>query len=228
MELLNIKSAYSLLNTLYDINIQEDEFEEMALNAWDLIGTKHTRLYKLVTDTEQFEIHLPCNCSVIESVTIPIEDAQTSSPVDDFIEENIFVERYIEAFPSLDDSYYPKGKFLKYKQIGNILVFPKNFHNVHIVYHGIECDEEGLPLINDKEMRAIAAYVAYASIYKEGLKKRDGNILQLSQSIYQDWLRFCNSARIPTHFSQNDMDSILDAKLTWNRKTYGKSYKPLR
>jgi hypothetical protein len=60
------------------------------------------------------------------------------------------------------------------------------------------------------------------------LKKRDGNILQLAQTIYQDWLKFCNAARIPTHFSQNDMDSILDAKLSWNRKIYNKSYKSLR
>jgi hypothetical protein len=33
MELLNIKSAYALLDTLYGVNIQEHEFEEIALNA---------------------------------------------------------------------------------------------------------------------------------------------------------------------------------------------------
>lgn len=228
MELLNIKSAYSLMQTLYDVNISESDFEEIALNAWDLIGTKHTRLYKLITDTIAQEIKLPCNCSVIESVTIPIVDAQISSPSDEFIHENIFIEKYIDSNSRFDDPYYQKGKFLKYVQVGNTLIFSKDFNNVCVVYHGVECDDEGLPLINDKEMRAIAAYTAYASFYKEGLKKRDGNILKLAQTIYQDWLRFCNAARIPTHFSQNDMDSILDAKLSWNRKTYGKSFKPIR
>lgn len=228
MELLNIKSAYSLLQTLYDININESDFEEIALNAWELIGNKHTRLYKLITDTNCCEIHLPCNCNIIESVTLPFVDVQLSSPSDDFIANNVFVEKYIDSQPSLDDPYYQRGKFAKYKELGNTLIFNKDFNNVCIVYHGVECDEDGLPLINDKEMRAIAAYIAYATIYKEGLKKRDGNILQLAQTIYQDWLRFCNAARIPTHFSQNDMDSILDAKLSWNRKTYGKSYKSLR
>jgi hypothetical protein len=57
---------------------------------------------------------------------------------------------------------------------------------VCVIYHGVECDDEGLPLINDKEMRAIAAYVAYASIYKEGLKKKDGNILQLASVVNQE------------------------------------------
>jgi hypothetical protein len=65
-------------------------------------------------------------------------------------------------------------------------------------------------------------------MYKEGLKKKDGNILQLASVIKQEWLNLCNAARIPSHLSQNDMDSILDAKLSWGRKTYGKSYKSIR
>lgn len=228
MELLNIKTAHAWAKTLYDINISEADFEEIALNAWELIGTKHTRLYKLITDTHNCEIKLPCNCDIIESVTLPIADAQLSSSSDPMMFTNILTENWIDTAPSFDDLYYQKGKFLKYNQVGNTLMFSRNFHNVHILYHGIECDEEGLPLINDKEMRAIAAYVAYASTYKEGLKKKSGDILQLATMINQDWLKFCNAARIPTHFSQNDMDSILDAKLSWNRKTYGKSYKSIR
>lgn len=228
MELLNIKSAYSLANTLYGINISEIEFEEIALNAWDLIGTKHTRLYRYVTDTDNCEIYLPCNCSVIEAVTLPITDAQISSPSDLFIEQNVFAEQYIDNTAVNTDLYYPKGKFLKYIELGNKLIFDRNFNNVHVLYHGVECDDTGLPLINNKEMRAIAAYVAYTSLYKTGLKKRDGNILQLAQTVYQDWLKLCNAARIPTHFSQNDMDSILDAKLSWSRKIYSKSLKPIR
>lgn len=223
-----MKSAYSWMNTLYDVNMPESEFEEIALNAWDLIGTKHTRLYKLITNTNLKEIKLPCNCDVIESVTIPIVDAQISSPSNDFISDNLFAEQYIDSHKYLDDLYYQKGKFVKYEEIGNTLVFNQDFDKVCVIYHGVECDNEGLPLINDKEMRAIAAYAAYASLYKDGLKRRDGNIIKLAQVIYQDWLKLCNAARIPTHFSQNDMDSILDAKLTWNRKTYGKSFKPIR
>lgn len=228
MELLNIKSAFALAKTLYDVEIRESDFEEIALNAWDLIGTKHTRLYRLIDSTVNKELHLPCNCDVLESVTIPVADAQLSSSSDSFIEENAMIERYIDSFSTLDDPYYQRGKLVKYKQIGNTLLFARDFHNLCVVYHGVECDDGGLPLINDKEMRAIAAYVAYVNYYKEGLKKKDGNILQLAQTVYQDWLKFCNAARIPAHFSQNDMDAILDAKLSWNRKSYGHSYKSLR
>jgi hypothetical protein len=56
-----------------------------------------------------------------------------------------------------------------------------------VVYHGILVDEEnGLPLLNDKELNAVAAYIAYVSIYKEGIRKRDGNLIQLSQTIKAD------------------------------------------
>ena len=55
-----------------------------------------------------------------------------------------------------------------------------------VVYHGIFADEEtGLPLITDKELRALTTYVAYVSLYKEGLKKRDFGALQIAQDLYQ-------------------------------------------
>jgi hypothetical protein len=48
----------------------------------------------------------------------------------------------------------------------------------------------------------------------------------LAQIVKEDWLRGCNAARVPEHMSQNDMNAILDAKTSWNRKSYGKSFKP--
>lgn len=108
------------------------------------------------------------------------------------------------------------------------MYFAKNFPHVTVVYHGVIADpDDGLPLVNDKELRAIAAFVAYTSLYKEGIKKRDGNIIKLAQVVKEDWLRLCNAARIPEYISQNDMDAILDVITRWDRKTYGHSYKPV-
>jgi hypothetical protein len=56
-----------------------------------------------------------------------------------------------------------------------------------VVYHGTFVDEEdGLPLVNDSELTAIAAFVAYASLYKEGIKKKDINTIKLAQTIKED------------------------------------------
>ena len=228
MRLLNIKSAFSYANDLYGVTLSETDFENIALNAWELIGTKHTRLYRYKGDTEDKFLELPCNVDVIESVHLPINDAQVTTGISDGIEfSNIMTERYIDAYRKFDDPYYQKGKFVKYKEVNGGLAFSKDYKNVTVVYHGIEVDDEGLPLINDKEMRAIAAYVAYATLYKEGLKKKDGGIIQLAQTIKAEWLQLCNSARIPTHLSQNDMDSILDVKTRWDRKIYSKSYRSI-
>ena len=79
-----------------------------------------------------------------------------------------------------------------------------------VVYHGIFVDDEGLPLINQRELRAIATFVAYISLYKEALKKSDANKMKLAMVVKEDWLRQCNIARVKEHFSQNDMDRILD------------------
>lgn len=228
MKLLNIKSAYSYANDMYGTTISEQEFENIALNAWELIGTKHTRLYRYKGDTENKILELPCNVDVIESVHLPINDAQISTSISDEIEfSNIYAERYIEAFRKFEDPYYQKGKFVKYKEVDGGIAFSKDYKNVTVVYHGVEVDEDGLPLINDKEMRAIAAYVAFATLYKEGLKKKDGGIIQMAQIIKADWTQLCNAARIPTHLSQNDMDSILDVRTRWDRKIFNKSYRSI-
>lgn len=228
MKLLNIKSAYGLANDLYGITISETTFENLALNAWELIGNKHTRLYRYIGSTEDKTLELPCNAELIESVHLPINDAQITSSDSSYINiDNIITERYIDSYKGFDDIYYQKGKFAKYKEVNGTLYFNQNHPKVMVIYHGIEVDEDGLPLINEKEMRAIAAYVAYATLYKEGLTKRDGGLIQLASTVQADWLKFCNAARVPVYLNQNELDAILDVKFRWPQKKYGNSFKPI-
>ena len=187
MKLYNIKSAYGLANDLYGITLSESTFENLALNAWELIGNKHTRLYRYIGSTEDKALELPCNVDFIESVHLSINDAQITSSDSSYINtSNVATEKYIDSYKAFDEIYYQKGKFAKYKEIDGILYFNKNYSKVMVIYHGIEVDDEGLPKINDKEMRAIAAYVAYATLYKEGLTKKDGGIIQLANAIQAD------------------------------------------
>lgn len=101
--------------------------------------------------------------------------------------ESIAIEKYIEHRPSLDSPYYNGEKLIKYKQAGDRLQFDRDYKDVLVVYHGVIMDGDNLPLINDKEMRAIAAYAAYAVTYKEGLMKKDGNIVNMANVMKQDW-----------------------------------------
>lgn len=229
MKFYDLNAAYSLAQTLYGVEPSPTDFEDIALNAWTLINNKHTRLYKYVGDTENHELPLPCNVDIIESVHIPIEDAQMTSNKTVFNSiETLFIENYINCWKRIDDPYYNIGKLVKYKEGDNTLYFTRDYKRVMVIYHGILVnDETGLPMITDKEMQAIAAYVGFALLYRESLIKRDKNLMQMAMQVKQEWLRACTAARVPEHLSQNDMDKILDASVRWDRKQYGKSIKPI-
>ena len=62
---------------------------------------------------------------------------------------------------------------------------------------------------------------------KEGLMTNNANILQTAQLMLQDWLKYCDAARVPEYLNQNEMNDILDAKTNWNRKRHNFSYKPV-
>lgn len=227
--LFNMKAAYSLLPTLYGIEIDADDFEDLALNAWEIIGNKHTRLYRYTGSTINNELKLPCNVGQIEAVHIPIVDFQATSSSKDFYNINsAFVENYIDAWKFNEDPFSERGRLVKYKEGNNVLYFNRNWPKVTVIYQGVLVDDEdGLPLINSKEMRAIAAYIAWMHIYKDAIKKRDKNSMAVAQSLEASWLRKCNAARIAEHLSQNDMNAILDVKYRWDRKQYGKSLLPI-
>ena len=122
--------------------------------------------------------------------------------------------------------YYSSGKFIKYQKIGDKLYFDRNYGQVNILYKGILLDDEGLPEISDKEAQAISTYVAYILKFKEGLITNNPQIIQLANTLKTNWLQQCDQARV-AYLNQNDMNNILDVKTSWNRHSFGKSYKPI-
>ena len=43
----------------------------------------------------------------------------------------------------------------------------------------------------------------------------------------QQWDIKCDQAKTPDYINQNEMDEILDAKVSWNRKRFDRSIKPI-
>lgn len=227
----NFNSAYYQMHLLYETELSPEEFEEIGLIAWNKIGNRRTRLYRYVTDIQcpDNTVELPCNCDIIEAVTYGFEEWNyvTNDTVNgDYASQ--FIENYIESRKLYSDPLYVSGKYAKFERVGDTLYFEKNYGHVNILYKGIIVDEEGLPEINHKEKDAIACYCAYTKRFKEGWKNHNQNMLQEAQLLEQRWLKLCDSARVPIHLSQNDMNEILDAKSNWNRKIFNKSYKPLK
>lgn len=225
-----------LLDMMYGINMEDADMEELGLIAWEHIGNRVRKMYKYSTviDPSDNSITLPCNAldingdSCIELVTASYEDWNSVTNNTDFGDQHTaFVEQYIEANKKYQGSYYIPGKVLKYEQVGDKLYFTHNYGRVNVLYKGILFDEEGLPEITDKEATAIATYIAYVIKYKEGLKTNNGDILKVSQMLYGQWLKQADQARTK-QLSQNDMDAILEASSSWDRKRYGFGYKLLK
>ena len=228
MKLNSLNSAYSLSNVLYGTNIDVSNFEDIAIVAWEQLPNRHTRLYRYKTNTENKRIILPCNAFSIESVTIGIQDASMTSNLAIYPDTtNVYIESYIEGLKRHQDPLYSKGRYLKYEQEGDELVFIKDYSNVNILYKGIMLDDDGLPLINDKEIYAIALYLAYIDTFKKGLILKDTALVQLSSVLKNDWIKANRAASMPYHISQNEMDEILNASTRWDRKSYNRSYKPI-
>lgn len=221
---------YTVANSLYGLELEPEQFEELGLTAWNLIGNKTVRLYNYSADIscDDLSVQLPCNCDIIEAVTYNHEDwnYSTNKTVNGDYNSQ-FTEQYIEARKLYQAPLYISGKYAKYERVGDILYFDKDYGKVNILYKGIILDEDGLPKVNEKEALAIATYIAFATKQKQGWITNNQNIIQLAQYLYQQWLKYCDSARVPLSIDQNTMNQVLDAKSSWNRKVYNKAYKPI-
>lgn len=229
MNKLNFHYVAVLLHSMFDMELEDEDLEEIGLMAWELIGNKDVKLYRYHTTIgPDNSVTLPCNLSSIEAVTSNCEDW---SEVTNYSElgdvRTQFVENSIEASKRYNSPYYSSGKLLKYESVGNTLYFSRNYGAVNILYKGILMDDEGLPQLTDKEALAIATFLAYTLKYKEGLNTNNNNIINQASQLYQLWLKRCDQARV-TYLSQNDMNTILDIKNSYDRHFYGKSSKPIK
>lgn len=220
--------SMSLLNMLYGITVQEDEFEEIALVGWNMIGNKRMRIYRYKTCVSNCEegVELPCNCDQIEAVTTDFEEwnySTNDTPNGDI--SSSFIEAYIENRKAFRDPLYAKGKFIKYERVGDTLYFDRPHGKINILYKGQILDDSGLPQITDSEAKALATYLAYVMKYREGLQTNNVNIIKLAEDLRLKWLLQADQARTDYYMSQNDWDKVLDAKTSWNRKQFGKSLK---
>ena len=222
----------SLCQTLYGIDLKEEDFEEIGLVAWELIGNKRTRTYRYITCMDACSdnsIQLPCNADILEAVTTGWEDWRNVTNITPNGDAYSGVtEQYIERRKSFHDPLYQNGKFIKYERVGDTLYLDRPYTQVNILYRGIVLDDDGLPELTDKEALAIATYCAWITKYKEGLMTNNQNIVQMANTLKQQWNVQVDQARTDQYLSQNEWDQILDAKTNWNRKVHSKSYKYVR
>lgn len=177
----------------------------------------------------EFYVDLPCNVDTIEAVTTNYEDYQKTTPTTlAGNNQNGWIQGYIESRKYNTGMLYSSGKFIKYRQEGNRLWLADDFQIVYIFYKGVLVDDDGLPMLNEKEVDAIAAFCAYSHDFKQARLTRDKNVFEIAQVMEQKWKVLCTQARVPDSINENEMDEILNVCTSWDRKRYGKSFKPIK
>lgn len=230
MEKYNFYSALNQLNDFYGIDIHGDDFENIALHAWDHIGNKDFKLYSYTATIEDHKIELPCNTDIIEGVFKLYSDVTRTDGIsyDGVTNMNSTIESDIESHTPKTSQFYNSGEFVNYERHFNTLTFKENNINVVILYKGVLSDEDGLPYLNFKEVDAIAKYCAFIDLQKKAMITKDQNTFQMAQLMRQQWQFSVEDARSPIYLNQNDIDKILDVQSSWDRKRFGLSFKMLR
>lgn len=229
MKTLSFYTAYTYLEAKYGLVMDQNDFVTVGMIAYTKIGNKNTEIKGIILDVENGKVKLPCDISSIEAVFADFPDMVTTSNSEKYPFINSgYIERYIDYWKINNSLLYDSGKLLTYTLSGDTLNFDKNYRNVLILYRAENTDSEGLPFINDKEAEAIAAYCAYTMLYKQAIISRNKESFQLSKDIQSEWGKLCDRARMPEKFSQNDIDRLLNIQTSMDRKSYGKSFKPIR
>ena len=245
---VSILSVKPLLTRLFKIDMQEDDIIENAVFALKRIGNVYyeTFLHRGAIDANG-EVMLPCNVKAIEAVTFDNFLYNTYNISEVFLNQNLWVNfpfiynvRGYNVIGRFDKSnLYSYGLFTNYSFLGDRIKLDYQYFNsllnesdknkfvekrvLNVIYRGYMADEEGLPLVTEKEAEAIAYYINY--IDKQTKFFTGDPLGQSFQVAKSQWSERCVNARIPEHFNQNAMNSILDRLSSWNRKFYNTDYK---
>lgn len=231
----NFMAGLTKLKLIHDIDMNENEYLELAFIAWDKIGDKALRIYKLEVDQFDGEsIELPCNYYAIEAVVTNVayccydkhngSGGYYSGPVQYY--NNHLYKYYCKPFNS--DLYNINGSFVNYSLRDGAIHFNDQDsyilkdHRIDVYYQGIIVDDSGLPIITERQSEAIAYYCAWIHYQKLLYQGRSNG--DLVQYLKGEWFRICSQARVDEYLSQNAMDKILDASSSWDRKLWNKSY----
>src|ERR1041385_5860260 len=186
MEQQPFYAALAHANEWYNISLQDSQFENIALHAWDHIGNKDYRLYTYHADIIDEKMVLPCNVDIIEGVFSPYVDYRMRDNRNRWDYTNYLVENFVRWSLRNREVFDSYGSFIPYEREGNTLYFKEAGHiHAHVLYKGVYVDDAGLPFLNFKEVDAIAKYIAWIDTQKKALMTKDKSTFEFAQMLHQ-------------------------------------------
>lgn len=225
----NIRAGLPVMKKLYGLTMDEYDYLDTALDA--LRDIKHFAILPMVSyikvDSEGYAA-LPCNMGTIDSVG-----------VSSFIQSS-FKDRIVVDSPDIDTDGYQMASAIRsalswpvkmQRSIDSVISYiiederifitDRTFRDteIGIAYSGYVVDDEGYPKITRKQANAIAVINAKNILMAAALRGDKAKAAML-QMVTQEAHRLKQAASIPEDITDNEIDEIMNAQTTFNRKAY--------
>lgn len=224
-------TAKARVKSRFGITMDTDDFIEKGYYIWRSIGNIATATERLEYKVpESLVVKLPQDCEFIESVVLvdTYDVDRVSGPTkhdsagarNEIVPDKSMVSMEANVASS---KHYAYGVPVNYETgDGFIKITSDNMvgHTIVVVFRTITVDKDGLPLLNDKEVEAIAANVALQQAEQDLFLRKPGSDKLLAY-IKPEAERLLVAAKSPEKISDDALDRMLDIKTSWDRKSYG-------
>ena len=234
---LPFMTAAARLKDRFQISLGDDNFIERAYFIWRSIGNiaTETKVAKVVVGSD-LVVTLPQDCEFVDTlVTTDFQDSMHNNgsfgdysfspkgrapevrpdPAMTSVEAN--VRSSMAVVPGERISYQTYPGYLK---IASPLMAGSN---AMLVYSSIVAGEDGLPLLNDLEVEAIAITMALREA-ESGLFRKEPGAQLLVQYLSPLSERALCDAKSDEKISDDGLDAMLNQKTSWGRKVYGSRF----
>jgi hypothetical protein len=234
---MNILAGIAVLKTMYGMHIDESDYLDIAVGLLKDIKSFGVTEYVMYAKVRQDgKVVLPCNVDTIDAVTTEhmakkvfnsrvLYDTMLSDSEDDFyVRDNIRNTLGLSWGPGLG-GFRGEG-YISYQLKGRYLEVSKDISgdSIGIAFTGISSDLDGFPLITRKQSNAIAAECAKI-LCMRGANSGNKNLASMLEYHTLNAGRLIQAASIPEEISDNAINEMLNAKTTFNRKTYNRPSK---
>lgn len=220
----------------YALDMTTDDFIESAYDVWRSIGNIAVETHRYITRVpDDFIIELPNEAEFIDSVTV-INKKLLVSTFDSGGRKDRHIPAVTEHSTVTDENeslQSTPGHSVNYILLDNnsIKITSPDLLNadIMVIYKSILLDDDGLPMLNDKEVAAIAAETARKDLTRKMFQGVGPNtnsaLVTMFQVITGEAARLMAAAKVDEKITKDGLDKLLDIKTSWDRKVYNKRLK---
>ena len=241
---LPFMTGSTLLNDRFGVSWDDDTYIERAYYVWRSIGNiaVDLKVSNVMISTDLI-VTLPEDCEFVRSLTTTDfqDDRNGGGSFGDYKYTPKGRQPGVKPDPSttsvaanvrMSDATV-NGEGISYKTYDGYLKVESPLmagRNASLIYNSILTGEDGLPLLNDLEVEAIAVTLALREAEKELFRSgatfnaRTGQAAPLVTYLKTESDRLLAAAKAPEKISDDALDKLLDVTTSFGRKVFGKRF----